>query len=177
MGQAIGELFPLAVALACGPLPIIALVLILVSADARDNGIGFVVGRLAGLSAILAVTLVIFSFIGDPSFGHRGHPAPAMSIARIVIGIALIAFGGWKWHKRNEPKKPSAIAKRVDGLTAGGAIGMGVAVCVVDPSCLAIGLLAGVDIAGAKTPVATAVRPPSAGSPGRKSGCSTTSRP
>jgi hypothetical protein len=33
MGDAIGEILPLAVALACGPLPIIAVVLILVSGD------------------------------------------------------------------------------------------------------------------------------------------------
>src|SRR5262249_53437100 len=79
MGNAIGELFPLAVALACGPLPIIALVLILVSNDARANGIGFVIGRIGGLAAIVAVTLVILSLIGDPSFGHSGHPAPAVS--------------------------------------------------------------------------------------------------
>jgi threonine/homoserine/homoserine lactone efflux protein len=157
MGSAIGELFPLAVALACGPLPIIALVLILVSKDARSNGLGFVAGRLIGLSAIVAVTLVIFSLIGDPSFGHHGHPSPAVSIARIVIGAALIGLGVWKWRKRNEPEEPSAIAKRVDGLTAGGALRMGVLVCVVDPSCLALGLLAGVDIADAKTPIASAI--------------------
>lgn len=157
MGNAIGELFPLAVTLACGPLPIIALVLILVSKDARANGIGFVIGRLVGLSAIVALTLVIFSLIGDPVIGHRGHPSPGVSIARIVIGVALFVLGARKWLKRDEPEKPSVIAKRVDGLTARGAIGMGVLVCVVDPSCLALGLLAGVDIAGARQPAALAV--------------------
>ena len=157
MGNAIGEIFPLAVALACGPLPIIALVLILVSSDARRNGVGFVIGRLVGLSAIVAVTLVIFSLIGDPSFGHRGHPAPATSIARIVIGVALIGLGVRYWLKRNEPEKPSPIAKHVDGLNFGSAIGMGVLVCVVDPSCIALGLLAGVDIASAKAAIPTAI--------------------
>jgi hypothetical protein len=157
MGTAIGELLPLAVALACGPLPIIALVLILVSADARTNGVGFVVGRVVGLAAIVAVTLVIFSLIGDPSFGHRGHPSPAVSVVRIVIGVALVGLGVRKWLKRNEPEKPSVIAKRVDGLTARGSIGLGVAVCVVDPSCVALGLLAGVDIAGAKAPITSAI--------------------
>jgi hypothetical protein len=157
MGTAIGEILPLAVALACGPLPIIALVLILVSADAKSTGVGFVIGRLAGLAGIVAVTLVIFAFIGDPSFGHRSHPAPAVSIARIVIGVVLIGLGVRGWLNRNEPTKPSPIAKRVDGLKFGGAVGMGVLVCVVDPSCLALGLLAGVDIGGAKAPIATTI--------------------
>jgi hypothetical protein len=157
MGSAIGEILPLAVALACGPLPIIALVLILVSSDTRGTGIGFVIGRLAGLSGIVAVTLVIFSLIGDPSFGHRDHPAPAVSIARIVIGAALIGLGARKWLERDEPDKPSLIARRVDGLTATGGIAMGVVVSVVDPSSLVLASLAGVDIASARTSVATAV--------------------
>jgi hypothetical protein len=157
MGSAIGEIFPLAVALALGPLPIIALVLILVSGDARRSGVGFVVGRLVGVAAIVAVTLVIFSLLGDPSFGHHGHPAPVVSIVRIAIGVVLIGMGVRYWRTRDEPEKPSPIAKHVDGLNFGSAIGTGVLVCVVDPSCIALGLLAGVDIASAKTAIPVAI--------------------
>ena len=157
MGNAIGEIFPLAVALALGPLPIMAVVLILVSDDARAKGIGFVVGRLVGLFAIVAATLVIFSIIGDPSLGHRGHPLPAVSIARIVIGVAAIGLGVRAWLRRNEPAEPSRIARRVDGLNVRSAIGMGLLVSAVDPASISLGLLAGVDIAAARPSVAEAV--------------------
>ena len=43
VGRAIGV--PLAVALAAGPLPVIAIMLILVSDDANAKGVGFVLGR------------------------------------------------------------------------------------------------------------------------------------
>src|ERR1700748_3078752 len=54
VGTAIGEILPLAVALLAGPLPIIAITLILVSEDARAKGVGFVFGRIAGLALIVA---------------------------------------------------------------------------------------------------------------------------
>ena len=89
VGKAIGEILPLAVALAAGPLPIIAILLILVSED------------------------VIFSVIGDPALGHRDHPRPAMSVARIVIGVLAIALAGRMWRRRNEPSRPSLLTRRV----------------------------------------------------------------
>ncbi|MDT5015357.1 MAG: hypothetical protein QOD39_1517 [Mycobacterium sp.] len=157
MGNAIGEMLPLAVALACGPLPIIALVLILVSGDADKKGIGFVFGRLAGLSLIVAATLVIFSLIGDPRLGHRAHPVPAVSIARIVIGLVLMGLAVRLWRQRNAPQEASALSKRVDGLTVKGSVGMGLLVSAVDPASISLGLLAGVDIAGARLSISGAV--------------------
>jgi hypothetical protein len=48
MGQAIGESLPLAVGIALSPIPIIAVVLMLTSHQARINGPVFVAGWLAG---------------------------------------------------------------------------------------------------------------------------------
>ena len=157
MGTAIGEILPLAVALAAGPLPIIAIMLILVSEDARAKGIGFVFGRIAGLALILAVGLVLFTMIDDPALAHRGHPRPAMSVARIVIGALLIVLAYRMWRRRNEPAKQSLLTRRIDGLTAKGSIGLGLMVSVVDPASISLGFLSGVDIAAARLPVPTAV--------------------
>jgi threonine/homoserine/homoserine lactone efflux protein len=106
---------------------------------------------------IIAATLVVFSIIGDPALGHRAHPMHAVSIARIVIGALMIGFGVRMWLRRNEPSKPSPIARRVDGLTAKSAVGMGLAVSAVDPASISLGLLAGVDIAAARLSIPTAV--------------------
>jgi hypothetical protein len=157
VGKAIGEILPLAVALAAGPLPIIAIVLILVSDDARAKGVGFALGRIVGLALIVAVGLVIFSMIDDPALAHRGHPRPAVSVARMVIGVLLIALAGRMWRRRNVPSRPSLIARRVEGLTANGSVGLGLLVSVVDPTSLSLGFLSGLDIAAARLPVPTAV--------------------
>ena len=157
MGKAIGEILPLAVALAAGPLPVIAIMLILVSDEAKAKGVGFVFGRIAGLTLIVAVGLVIFSLIDDPGLADRDHPRPAMSVARIVIGVLLIALAYRMWRRRNEPSKPSLLTRRVDGLTTSGSVGLGLLVSVVDPASISLGFLAGVDIAAARLPIATDV--------------------
>jgi hypothetical protein len=50
MGAAIGQALPLAVGVALSPVPIIAVVLMLMSQRGRLNGPGFVLGWLAGLA-------------------------------------------------------------------------------------------------------------------------------
>lgn len=157
MGKAIGEILPLAVALAAGPLPIIAIMLILVSDEARAKGVGFVFGRIAGLALIVAAGLVIFSLIDDPALANPAHPRPAMSVARIVIGVVLMALACRMWLRRNEPARPSLLTRRVDGLTTKGSVGLGLMVSVVDPASISLGFLCGVDIAAARMPVPTAV--------------------
>lgn len=157
MGKAIGEILPLAVALAAGPLPIIAIMLILVSDDARAKGVGFVFGRITGLALIVAGGVVIFTLIDDPTLVDRDHPRPVVSIARIVIGALLIVLAYRMWRRRNEPSRPSPLTRRVDGLTAKGSVGLGLMVSVVDPASISLGLLCGVDIAAARSPVPTDV--------------------
>jgi hypothetical protein len=143
--------------LATGPLPIIAIMLILVSGDATAKGIGFAFGRIAGLAVIVAIGLVVFALIDDPSLGHSAHPRPAVSVARIVIGVVAILYAYRTWQKRNEPAKPSALTRRIDGLTPAGSVGLGLGVTVIDPASLSLGFLCGLDIAAARLPIPTAV--------------------
>ena len=55
MGQAIGDLLPAAVGVAISPLPIVAVVLMLVSARGRANGPAFLIGWLVGVAGAGAV--------------------------------------------------------------------------------------------------------------------------
>jgi Sap, sulfolipid-1-addressing protein len=52
MGQAIGEILPFAVGVALSPVPIIAVILMLVTPRARVSGPAFVVGWLTGLAVV-----------------------------------------------------------------------------------------------------------------------------
>jgi hypothetical protein len=155
LGAAIGEVLPFAVALAAGPLPIIAIVLILVSDNAKAKGIGFVLGRVVGLAVLVGAGLVVAALLDDPKFGASGHPQPAASVARIVIGVLLIALAFRKWRRRNEPSRPNPLTRRIDGLSGRGAAGMGLLVSVLDPTCLSLAVLSGLDIAAARQPTGT----------------------
>jgi hypothetical protein len=155
VGNALGELLPLAVALAVGPLPIIAIMLILTSEGARSKGVAFVGGRLVGLVLLVGAALVIFSAINDPTLGHRGHPSPVVSSLRIAVGVVLIGLAARMWRRRGAESdgQPSPLVRRVDGLTVRGSFGMGLAVTGIDPASISIGILVGLDIAAARLPV------------------------
>lgn len=152
MGNVIGELFPLAVALATGPLPIIALMLILASDGATAKGLAFVGGRMAGLATLVVAALVIASAVNDPSLGHRTHPSPVVSIIRIVVGVALLALAARMWLRRGiDPSgEPSRLVRHIDGISTRGSFGLGLAVTAIDPASLSIGVLVGVDIAATR---------------------------
>jgi Sap, sulfolipid-1-addressing protein len=56
-GQAIGQSLPIAVGIALSPLPIVAVVLMLVTERGRVNGPAFIVGWWAGLAIVGAIVL------------------------------------------------------------------------------------------------------------------------
>lgn len=152
MGGLIGELLPLAVALATGPLPIIALMLILTSDGAKAKGTAFVSGRVAGLTLLVVAGLVIASTLHTHSSGMRAHPSVAVSIVRIVVGVLLLGLAIRIWRHRSTAAsgEPSRLVRHVDGASTPGSFGLGLAVTAVDPASLSIGVLVGFDIAAAR---------------------------
>jgi hypothetical protein len=72
MGQAIGGSLPLAVGIALSPVPIIAVVLMLTSRQAKFNGPAFVLGWLIGLGVVGAIVLAV---AGAGSASKSGAPA------------------------------------------------------------------------------------------------------
>lgn len=72
MGEAIGQLLPFAVGVAVSPMPIIAMILMLITPRVRVNGIVFVIGWIVGVCAAGAVRVALASPT-DASDG--GQPA------------------------------------------------------------------------------------------------------
>ena len=52
MGQALGDVLPLAIAVAVFPVPIVTVVIVLASDRGRSKGLGFVLAWFAGLAAV-----------------------------------------------------------------------------------------------------------------------------
>jgi hypothetical protein len=78
MGQAIGDVLPLAVGVALSPLPIVAVVLMLVTVRAKVNGPAFILGWCIGLAVIgqtgipggeQAVAYAVFVLVGTVGVG------------------------------------------------------------------------------------------------------------
>jgi threonine/homoserine/homoserine lactone efflux protein len=158
VGEAIGQVLVLAVAVAISPVPIIGVVVMLVTPGARVNGPAFLVGWLAGLAIIGAVVLVAAPGGTDDD----GTPATWATVLKLVLGLVLVwmAVGQWRSRPRAGAEAPAPKwMGAVDHLTAPKAAAAGVALSAANPKnlVLAIGAAAGIaqtDIPGGEQALA-----------------------
>lgn len=136
MGEAIGQLLPFAVGVAISPMPIVAMVLMLITPKAKSNGFSFLAGWIVGVAAAGAVCLLL---IGPSSTDDDGAPADWTFWLKLVLGalLALLAVKEWKARPAADedvpmPKWMSAL----DGFTAAKAAGMGVLLSALNPKNL-----------------------------------------
>lgn len=142
MGQAVGQVLPLAVAVALSPLPIIGVVLILATPHGRMNSAAFLLGAVAGVAAVTG-GLLLAANAGDASDG--GAPADWVSVGKLVLGFLLLRFAWSKWRARpraGEVPELPAWMQAVDTLTPAKAAGLGVLLAAVNPKNLVL-LIAG----------------------------------
>lgn len=151
MGEAIGQILPLAVVAALSPIPIIGVVLMLGSDRARVNGPAFLVGWTAGLAAVGTIVLLL----SPPAAGDGEEPATWVSVLKLALGLALVLQSLKHWHGRpvdgeavSGPKRLGEIA----GFTPAKAAAAGAAFSAVNPKNLVIAIAAAVSIAQAGLP-------------------------
>jgi len=98
MGDAIVQALPSAVVVAISPVPIVAVVLMLLAARGRVNGPAFVLGWMIGLATVGAVCLSV------ASGGDSGTPAERdrwISVVLVVSGVLLLLVALKQWRGRS----------------------------------------------------------------------------
>ena len=161
MGQAIGQVLSLAVGVAISPVPIIAVVLMLVTPRARSNGPAFVVGWLLGLSIVGTIVLLV----APDATNDSGGPATWVSTLKLVLGVLLVLLALKQWrgrpHAGEEPPTPKWMGA-IDAFTAPKALGAGAVLSGANPKnlLLAVGAAAAIvqtGLSGGEQAVAYAV--------------------
>jgi threonine/homoserine/homoserine lactone efflux protein len=139
----LGQLIPLALVVAMSPLTIIpAIALVLQSDRARPAGLAFMSGWLIGLAATTAVFVQVPRLLDG-----LNRPAPTWAAwVRIVVGIALIALGVWRWLTRHRVTRQPAWLNRLGRLTPAGAGAIAVGLILVNPKVLVMNAAAGLVI-------------------------------
>jgi threonine/homoserine/homoserine lactone efflux protein len=159
--QAIGDLLPLAVGVALSPVPIIAVILMLGTPQARSNGPAFAVGWIAGLVIVSVIVLVV---TGDSSDADS-NTATGINWFKVVLGVLFLVLAAKQWKSRPrkgvEPTMPGWMAT-LDSVTPGKALALGALLSGVNPKNLALTAAAAATIAqaglsGADDAVAVAV--------------------
>jgi threonine/homoserine/homoserine lactone efflux protein len=147
MGEAIGQVLPMAVGVALSPVPIIAVVLMLVSRRARVNGPVFIVGWLLGLAIVGVIVLAI---LGPNAADDAGEPATGVSWLKVVLGVLLLLVAARQWRGRpragEDPPMPEWMGA-IDELTPVKAAGAGVVLSAANPKNLLLAVGAGAAIA------------------------------
>jgi hypothetical protein len=162
MGQAIGNVLPMAVGVAISPVPIIAIVLMLGTPRARTNGPAFAVGWLAGLTIVGTIVLVLAN--GNAT-SDTGGPATWASVLKLVFGVLFLLLAVHSWRGRPKPGEEAAMPKwmqAIDGFTGGKSLGVGALLSGLNPKNLALTVaaatvIAQTEISGGQQAVALAV--------------------
>ena len=149
MGAAIGEVLSPAVAVAISPLPISALILMLFSERAGINSLVFLVGWIAGLTAIGAVVLAF----GSASTSAGGGASTGSGVVRLAIGVLFVGMAARSWRRRpaagDEPQMPSWM-ETIDRFSAVKSFGVAIVLTVANPKNLGLTIAAASAIAAAE---------------------------
>jgi threonine/homoserine/homoserine lactone efflux protein len=162
MGRAIGQILPFAVGVAISPLPIVAVVLMLVTPRARINGPVFVAGWLVGLAVI---GVIVLGVIGPTDTTDAGEPATWVNILKLVLGALLVVVAVRQWRGRPHAGDDAVTPKwmgTIDQFGPGKALLTGVVLSAANPKNLLLSVgaataIAQTQIAGRDQAIAYAV--------------------
>jgi predicted transporter len=104
MGDAIGQVLPTAVGIAISPFPIVAVVLMLVTARGRVNGPAFTLGWVIGLASLGAILLSVARRVDSSGRGESTE----LSVVMLVLGVLLLVAALRQWRAR--PREQREVA-------------------------------------------------------------------
>jgi len=162
VGQAIGDVLPFALGVAVSPIPIIAIIVMLLSARAGSNSAAFLGGWAAGVVGASAVLLALSGLLGTSA---SGTPSNSSSVVKLILGALVLLLAARNF--RNRPKAgvegslPNWL-QSIESVTPVKAAGLGVALSAVNPKNLlmiagAMVAVSGYDLAVGKEVVVVAV--------------------
>jgi Sap, sulfolipid-1-addressing protein len=112
-GSVLTKLIPLGLVIALSPITVIPAVLVLHAPRPRPAGLAFLAGWVLGLVALTAVFVGASDLLG----GLQQAPPRWVSWLRVVLGLALIAFGIRSWLTRHRHTKTPAWLRSFSRLT------------------------------------------------------------
>lgn len=158
VNEVIGTLIPLGLAVALSPFPLILIFLLLGSAQPIRKGLAFLLGWVAGLTAIVAVlTLTLDAF----ETTDAGEPGIIAGILRIALGAGLLFLAGRKFVRRISQSDAGPLPRwmaSAETMTPVRSVIMGLTLSAANPKNFMITAGAGVTIGAADLTTAAEIR-------------------
>jgi threonine/homoserine/homoserine lactone efflux protein len=117
------QLFLIGLVITLEPIPLTAAILLLAADRGVMKGLGFVLGWLATLLAIVALTVLV---TGGKPLIPKSAPSTAATVVKLVIGLVLL-FTGYRRRRKpasTEPKRQPRWMASIDRITPLGAAGL-----------------------------------------------------
>jgi threonine/homoserine/homoserine lactone efflux protein len=150
LGQTIGDLLPLALAVAICPIPIVAVILMLFSQRARANSAMFVAGWIVGILGVTVVVLIVANT--QDLTQSSGQPEDSVSTVKLILGLLLIMLARREWRGRPKEGETPTLPKylqAIDTVTPPRALGLGVLLSALNPKSLVLIVAAALTISQA----------------------------
>jgi threonine/homoserine/homoserine lactone efflux protein len=145
----IGDLLPLTVGIAISPVPIIAVILMLLSPRAGGASLGYLLGWIAGI--VLTTTVVALLVGATAESGDEAGPSTATAVILMLLGVGCLALAFGQWRARPKPGAHAALPAwmaSIDNVTPVKATGLGFLLSALNPKNLAMCVAAGAVVAG-----------------------------
>jgi hypothetical protein len=139
------DLVLIGLAMALYPVALTIFILIVASKHGWRKGAGFILGWLAALAAVAAVTI---SATGNSPPASGTSPSIGILVAKLVLGLVLLGVAERQRRRMGQPRPPKkepAWRARLDDMSAVFAVGLG---AFFQPSVLVV--TAAATITGAK---------------------------
>ncbi|QBJ96432.1 GAP family protein [Rhodococcus sp. ABRD24] len=143
MNTVIGDLLPLAVAIAISPVPIIGATLLLMGPRARVLGPCFLIGWVLGvLTSVVAFTLLAGVLPeSSPSEGQ-----PVVGTVQLLLGATLLGMAVRQMRSRPQPDDEQGLPAwmtKFDTMRPGASLGTAALLAAVSPKNLFLAIAAG----------------------------------
>lgn len=147
MGQALGNILPLAVAVAVFPVPIIVSVLILGSDQGRTKALVYALAWSFGLTSVGALVVLL---AGQADASETGEPATWVNLLLLGVGLLLLAAAVKQWRSRpsaGEEAPTPGWMRAIDDFSVARAGGIGFALTALNPKNVLLTVAAAAEIA------------------------------
>jgi hypothetical protein len=112
----VGQLLPLALAVALSSVPITATLTILLSPAGSGSALAFMIGWLLGMFGVLA--LFAFALRAVPPPDEAPQAQPAVGVAEIVVGIGLLTYVVVLFVRRRPARLAAVESAELDAVPA-----------------------------------------------------------
>ncbi|MBG6239467.1 hypothetical protein IWX78_002454 [Mycetocola sp. CAN_C7] len=149
MGSIIGDILTSALGIALSPIPVLAVITLVLSPKGNAAGLGFLGGWLLG---VIVPVLVITLLTGLLPESEPGNSRPVAGTILLLLGVLLLYLVVGEWRARPQPGKAPVLPRWVaalDSMTVPQGLALGSGLAAASPKNLALGVAAGITIGGA----------------------------